>query len=75
VLALVDIDGLSYAEIVRLPTDTVMSRVHRAHKQIHQHLHRVSVDVRSRQFGTDRKTRLHVRTDNPRRTSHENHKL
>lgn len=46
VVALVDIDQLSYAEAahaVGSPVGTVMSRLHRARKQIRDHLHAAGV--------------------------------
>jgi RNA polymerase sigma-70 factor, ECF subfamily len=50
VVELVDIDGLSYAEaaeVLGVPTGTVMSRLHRARRRIRDHLARVGAHPRS----------------------------
>lgn len=50
VVELVDVDGLSYAEaaeVLGVPTGTVMSRLHRARRRIRDHLDRAGVAPRS----------------------------
>lgn len=50
VMALIDIEGFSYAEAAEaldIPTGTVMSRLHRARKRIRKHLREVGVDVKA----------------------------
>jgi RNA polymerase sigma-70 factor, ECF subfamily len=50
VVELVDVDGLSYAEaadVLGVPTGTIMSRLHRARRRIRDHLDRAGVAPRS----------------------------
>ncbi|MDV6013622.1 sigma-70 family RNA polymerase sigma factor [Haloechinothrix sp. LS1_15] len=49
VMALIDIEGLTYAEAAEalgLPTGTVMSRLHRARKRVRAHLSGTGIGVR-----------------------------